>query len=451
MHIHEKRAANGKGSMLERMWKEIGNSLYGKLAQGLQKKRVFDTRAADMKALDPSKITQPYLAAYTTSLVRAVLGECIAALPHDKMVISATTDGFITSASEDELVLDGPLCMFFKDLRMELTGDPTIIEMKHFVFTVLCWKTRGQASVTIADTGKSPLLAKAGIKAPRPEILRDTKSVEVLDHIESESDRDEHIKLLHYAEEENTQWILKQFVEREHDTKFGRSDFISMSDMFVDEADLIALERDISLNMEYDWKREMFDVHEREVPISKHGEYVGSHKYPDHIFASTRPWNDIVEFQTAREMFDEWRTKEQGVLKSLEDWERWHRYRAEMKLSKKGVQRSKGGIVDQAKRIILKAFTTSCWGLPGTGYPQMADHLTKHGFATTLDQVKYAKRAKTKLVEHSFAADEAVLKLVAVVLGKYPDFQWQKLFETAAYDQVQEYLEAHTLPPQDGA
>ena len=226
---------------------------------------------------------------------------------------------------------------------------------------------------------------------------------------------------------------------------------ISTSDIFIDEADLIALDREISLNMEYDWKREMIDVLEREVPVSRPGNLESGIKYPDHIYADTKAWKNIEEFQSVREAFDTWRTKEEGVLKSLMDWERWRRYRAEIKLSKKGVRRSKGGIVDQAKRVVLKAFTTRRWGLPGTGYRQMAEHLSEHGFVTTLDQVKYAKRAKTELVEHSFATDETVLKLVTVVLEKYPDFQWQKLFEVAAHDKVRAYLEAHTLPPQDTA
>ena len=72
--IRDRRAEHDKGSIRERTWKEIGNSLYGKLAQGLHEKRVFDSRSSDMKKLTPSAITQPALAAYTTSLVRAVLG-----------------------------------------------------------------------------------------------------------------------------------------------------------------------------------------------------------------------------------------------------------------------------------------------------------------------------------------------------------------------------------------
>ena len=90
--VRAQRKAHPKGSVVERTWKEIGNSVYGKLAQGLREKRVFDSRSGGSQLLPESEITQPYLAAYITSLVRATLSELLTRIPTGKTVVSATTD-----------------------------------------------------------------------------------------------------------------------------------------------------------------------------------------------------------------------------------------------------------------------------------------------------------------------------------------------------------------------
>ena len=43
-NVRQHRSNLPKGSVDERTWKEIGNSVYGKLAQGLREKRVYDSR-----------------------------------------------------------------------------------------------------------------------------------------------------------------------------------------------------------------------------------------------------------------------------------------------------------------------------------------------------------------------------------------------------------------------
>ena len=93
--------------------KETGNSLYGKLAQGIYPdgaeardggivpgraasgKRVFNSRRGSLERIPPSKITQALLAAYVTGLCRAVLGELVARLPAEVTLATATTDGLL--------------------------------------------------------------------------------------------------------------------------------------------------------------------------------------------------------------------------------------------------------------------------------------------------------------------------------------------------------------------
>jgi hypothetical protein len=145
--VRQHRKEHKKGSIYERTWKEIGNSVYGKLAQGLREKRIYDSRTNSSQILPPSKITQPYLAAYVTSIVRAVLGELIAKIPSDKVVVSATTDGFISNAPKENVDVSGTLSLFFADLAERMTGSRDFLEMKHIVPQVLCFKTRGQLTV----------------------------------------------------------------------------------------------------------------------------------------------------------------------------------------------------------------------------------------------------------------------------------------------------------------
>ncbi|HHO0940423.1 TPA: hypothetical protein ACRTTK_004521, partial [Aeromonas hydrophila] len=73
--VREKRQSYVKKSFEELLWKEIGNSLYGKLAQGLRGKSAFDTSSGLSKPIERSAITNAFFAAHTTGLIRAVLGK----------------------------------------------------------------------------------------------------------------------------------------------------------------------------------------------------------------------------------------------------------------------------------------------------------------------------------------------------------------------------------------
>src|SRR5690606_13861492 len=68
-HCIEKRlgfAAAGE-KLAALFWKELGNSTYGKTAQGLREKRVYNVSKGETEPLPPSAITNPYFAAFITS------------------------------------------------------------------------------------------------------------------------------------------------------------------------------------------------------------------------------------------------------------------------------------------------------------------------------------------------------------------------------------------------
>ena len=108
--INQERGRHDKGSPLELLAKEAGNSVYGKTAQAVashktppKRKRVFDTRVGQMEDLPESRITQPIIAALTTGLLRALLSEIIAMLPDQVRLYTATTDGWLSTATEAEV------------------------------------------------------------------------------------------------------------------------------------------------------------------------------------------------------------------------------------------------------------------------------------------------------------------------------------------------------------
>ncbi len=120
--IREKRNSYPKKSFEEAMWKEIGNSLYGKTAQGLRDKTAFELANGLTKDIPRSAVTNPYMAAHTTGFVRAVIAELLASIPKHRQVISTTTDGFISEATLEELDISGALCARFNEYDQLVTN-----------------------------------------------------------------------------------------------------------------------------------------------------------------------------------------------------------------------------------------------------------------------------------------------------------------------------------------
>ena len=170
--VNRERAAHAKGSVFELMAKEFGNSLYGKLGQGVGEMksipdniRLFDTRDGSRHALPPSVITCPMLAAMTSGLPRAVLSEILSRLPAHVIVLSATTDGWISNATEDEIrvATQGPICRWFARLRASVDpkGSPDILEIKHQALSMLVARTRHGMTIE-PFAGSEYFIASAG-------------------------------------------------------------------------------------------------------------------------------------------------------------------------------------------------------------------------------------------------------------------------------------------------
>ena len=368
-----------KASFDDRLWKEIGNSLYGKTAQGLREKTAFDPRRGCSAKIPESPITNPFIAAYTTSLVRAVLGEILCGVPANRTVVCATTDGLLTNASRHEIDTSGPLCSQFADLRERLSGNRAILEKKHQIACVLSIKTRAQVTVEKIE-GETFVLARGGIWVPNG----------VPDH---------------------NAFMLELFRERGPDTKLPVKMLTSLRELYGEDCDLVSNQQDRRVNLEPDHKRQLVNPTERDGLLN----------------CETRPWRTVEEFNENRAVFEEWRR--QRVLKTLNDWRDWESYVAGTEASREGVRRGSDGVVGQARKLVLKAYALRQWGFKtGRTYRALADHLTAAGFPTSEMAVKNAKRAKFALIKHAVPADgPGVAAFVRAVLAFEPDFDWTAL------------------------
>ena len=288
----ERRSRYPKKSLDALFWKEISNSTYGKTAQGLREKRVYDNRERKMQTLPKSRITNPFFASFITSFVRAVLGEIMNAFPPDVMVFSCTTDGFLTDASEDHIVATEamPLASIFKAGRDWLTGTPSVLEKKHEIRMPLGWRTRGQATLVPGplndhDTTYHVVLARAGISLP--------------DDVNGAEAQSKH--------------VCDLFFKRLPDATNSGSVSTGIRDIIEFDADLVTLETEKRLSMEFDWKRRPHAV--------------GAHpKYQDHVIFSTRAWDTVEQFITIREQWVEVQKKTPFCMKTVADLSRFSSY-----------------------------------------------------------------------------------------------------------------------------
>lgn len=377
--VRENRNRHIKGSLEEKFWKEIGNSLYGKLAQGLRAKTAFDTARGLNRSLPPSSVTQPFFAAHVTGFIRAVVGELMNALPSDSSVVSVTTDGFLTNCPLNKINMSDPLSSRFQSLCDIVDPGSSMLTCKHEVSQLIAMKTRGQLTYR-AIQGKPVVHARAGVKPPA-DIPR--------------SDYNDY--------------MVDLYLNRLPGQTLSRSTLISTREMWLSESDLVSREQDIRLNLEFDFKRQPVQ------PAMNEG----------HLLMSSRPWDNMEEALQQRSLFDDWR--QTHTLKTLADWDDWCDFLycrtvfSDMKL-KVGSKRSDDILV----RLFLRALTQCQWGLmlkdkKSYSCKEVAEWLTSEGYSVTVTDVKNAVRAKIPQMKFS-SVTPRMKSLMDIIARKYPTF-----------------------------
>jgi hypothetical protein len=388
--LRERHNASGN-ECFEHLCKTVGNSIYGKLCQGLQRKRVFDPRDEKMKDLGPSKITNAFLANMVTGLVRAFLGELLNRLPENRMVISATTDGFISNATEAEVMgaAMGPLGLKFRDFRITIsTNDHAVLTLKHRTRQVIAWRTRGQAT-TEPWEGFKIILAKAGISAPTSE------------------------------REAQNEFIVKTFIEREGNERYEVELFRTLHQIHdADGAlDVGKYKRHIAYRMDYDWKR---------LPALERG--TAPILGVDHVWFDTRPLPSAAVYQHLRDSWYAFTRESPRVLKSESDLADFEGYMAIVPTS--GMKRSRKADPEQKAvlKLFLRAYAREELGLKrDLTNRQLLECLESEGFFLKLTDVENAKRAKSQLKVHCLRATPAVTGLLDRLQQIFPTFEADRL------------------------
>ena len=180
-------------------YKLIGNNIYGKVAQGLRdQSRVFDTLTGSTRQLERSAISDAYVAAYVTGLVRATTSEILSLLPQDVLVGNTITDGVCTSATDEQMMIatSGPQCQFISELRELITGSKKIIDKKGTSKGMVFMRTRMHGS--LHPENDKPILAKVNIP---------------MGHLQS----DNGVAL---SDMEKNHVLIREFAEREWDKEW---------------------------------------------------------------------------------------------------------------------------------------------------------------------------------------------------------------------------------------
>lgn len=390
--VRTNRAMYPKGSFEEQLWKECGNSLYGKTGQGLKNKSAFETKTGLNKAIPASAITNPYFAAYVTSFVRAVLAELLNNISHQYELISVTTDGFITTADLSYIYLNGAVSHRFHSL----CHTSEMLVEKHRVQQLVAMKTRGQVTSVVCD-GYPEILAKAGVKPPVP--------------------RPEH-----------NSYMLDLFLQREPGQRTDASHLISTSEQWRTESDLVMLQKTRRLNLEFDWKRRL--VNPRMTGVAG----------VEHITCDSEPWETIEQCERARALFDGWRLQG-NCLKNMEDWASWEDYyESALALQGSKMRVREDGSLGILTLILTRSLVQKAWFEHTMSYREISALLTSVGLTVSIDTCKNSKRAQ--LYEHVVPVTDKVLRVLALLLRQLPKYPLEPLFKPERLEEVNRRLNA---------
>ncbi|KAG0632645.1 hypothetical protein HOY80DRAFT_1141956 [Tuber brumale] len=177
LQLNRKNARDvfGKGSALERIYKDLGNMIYGKTVCGISNKRSFDPRTLAMKSMIAGPLSNPIVGGWITGFVRALIAELLNAVEDlGGNVTACTTDGFTCDIPDlenkvlahfEEIGFKNSFLQDYRNSRDVLTGgkDPAGLELKTTSKGLIQWSTRGQLSID-HSASNVPIAAMTGFQ-----------------------------------------------------------------------------------------------------------------------------------------------------------------------------------------------------------------------------------------------------------------------------------------------
>ena len=294
-------AKKNNNQLLQLIYKDMVNGLYGKTSQGIRNRKTFVIGEGESKPLPPSIITNPYMASITTGTVRAAMSSIIDCMSkmEDYEIISATTDGVLyktkgsksyklktdllfnkkiinkkydgsiesalKSGNDDYInsfesidkelydeLLTYPSIRLLK-LSREILGYKVFIEVKNVATRVMSIKTRLQIGYyKYKDTEYLTILAKGGNKI----------------------DKEKEEQAQQLIEWNNTKELTKNRV-----TTLASLQSITDKDNSIN--DLVSITKEVKVNVDYDLKRKMISNNKTEpfIDINEAKKYRGCAKY----------------------------------------------------------------------------------------------------------------------------------------------------------------------------
>lgn len=279
----EAKKQYGPKSIYDLLWKEMINSVYGKLGQGLSGKRAFSTRRKATHETPFSPITMPFMASYVTSFIRACVTAAMTEIARaGYRIASVTTDGFLSDAPPE--VVFGLNAFDFGDiyrnLRREVAGKDDMFEIKHKARDIVIFTTRGCFGVgEIEEGGKTWELpqAKAGyyFKGLEGEFGSKTEK-----------------------KNRESEYLAELFLSRKGRITYEKTILPCLRDYLLKKKELARIETK-AIKWEFDFKR-MPDLESaRTERITING------RDHEHLSFGTLPWNDMGEFKEVRSYRDD--------------------------------------------------------------------------------------------------------------------------------------------------
>lgn len=73
--VQEMRSPLGpKGSLLNMLYKEIGNSIYGNISRAISEKKKYDNQSDLLLPIKAHKLSNPIIASWITAYIRSIIG-----------------------------------------------------------------------------------------------------------------------------------------------------------------------------------------------------------------------------------------------------------------------------------------------------------------------------------------------------------------------------------------
>lgn len=283
-----------KGSLEELILKDIANSAcYGKICQNVSEKRYWDAYSDEMHDTNVSEITNPVIAAMTTSITRALLiaaqNQCDS---NGYTCYSVTTDGFISNCPENVLfALDlfgfSPLVQHVRNILTD-GADDSIWSVKHKQDDLVNLTTRGNVSLYLKD--EHPYVSDGEIYG----------GVCAHNSIKSPYESDSFA---------DRKWLMEAALNRTGPISYQKDEWTSFKDMVKNHADFKVTPRIVKVKMDFDLKR-------KPIPQSFYTEHpVIDNKTYEIACFDTEPYETVDEFMKYRKNKDK-----VTVLRTENDW-----------------------------------------------------------------------------------------------------------------------------------